>query len=135
MGWDLNMENKPQHATFIGLGLVMAFFGWAGLALVVQYTLPTLGPRWLFFALLVLALCGTCLPVVYFLHIRFPSTPPVEGDVVLRQSIWFGVYGGILAWLQMGRVLSLVLGLVLLGIFILIEALLRIWERSRWKPK
>ncbi|HPH95781.1 MAG TPA: hypothetical protein PKW33_03680 [Anaerolineaceae bacterium] len=129
------MDNKPQHATFIGLGLVMAFLGWAGLALVVQYTLPTLGPRWLFFALLVLALSGTSLPVVYFLHIRFPSTPPVEGDVVLRQSIWFGVYGGILAWLQMGRVLSLVLGLVLLGIFILIEALLRIWERSRWKPK
>lgn len=129
------MENKPQHATFIGLGLIMAFIGWAGLALVVQSTLPTLGPRWLFFALLVLALCGTSLPMVYFLHIRFPSTPPVEGDVVLRQAIWFGVYGGILAWLQMGRVLSPVLALVLLGILVLIEALLRIWERSRWKPK
>jgi hypothetical protein len=32
---------------------------------------------------------------------------PADGQVIIRQSTWFGVYVGILAWLQLGRVLTL----------------------------
>ena len=121
--------------SFLPAAILLAAVGWGGLAAVVIYTHPTIWPRWLFFCMGVLALSGTAMPVVYFLNRRFPSTPPVEGDVILRQSIWFGIYGSMLAWLQLGRLLSPLLVLILLGVFILIEGLLRMWERSRWKPK
>jgi hypothetical protein len=121
--------------SFLPAAVLLAAIGWGGLAAVVIYSLPTIGPRWLFFCAGVLALSGTGMPVVYFLNRRFPSTPPVESEVILRQSLWVGIYGSLLAWLQLGRLLSPLLILILLGVFILIEGLLRMWERSRWKPK
>ncbi|MFU8772449.1 MAG: hypothetical protein ACNA8H_08530 [Anaerolineales bacterium] len=99
-----------------------------------NYTLPTVGPRWLFFFLGVLALTGTALPAVAYLNRRFPSTPPVTSAVILRQAIEFGVYVSTLAWLQFGRVLNLSLALLLALGLILIEWLLRLRERSQFKP-
>jgi hypothetical protein len=128
-------NSKLSFLNFLPAALLLAAVGWGGLAAVVIYTLPTLWPRWLFFCMGVLALSGTAMPVVYFLNRRFPSTPPVGGDVILRQSTWVGIYGSLLAWLQLGRLLSPLLVLILFGAFILIEGLLRILERSRWKPK
>jgi hypothetical protein len=72
--------------------------------------------------------------VVYFLNKRFPSDPPVEGMVILRQAMWVGVFGSTVAWLQLGRVLTPVMALILAGVFVLIEFLLRLFERSRWNP-
>jgi hypothetical protein len=99
-----------------------------------QYTLPTVGPRWLFFFLSVLALTGTVLPVVAFLNRRFPSNPPAAPAVILREAIWVGIYGPTLAWLQIGRVLTPALAVLLATGLILIELLLRLRERSQWKP-
>lgn len=128
--------NKPRSfIDFLPTALALLIVGWGGLAAVILLTLPTLGPRWLFFCLGVMALSGTSLPVVYFLHMRFPSQPPVEPGVILRQSIWVGVYGSSLAWLQLGRVLTPVWAVVLAFILIVVESLLRLRERSRWKPK
>jgi hypothetical protein len=45
-----------------------------------------------------------------------------------------GVFGSTVAWLQLGRVLTPGLGLILAGVFALIEFLLRLFERSRWNP-
>jgi len=134
---EITLRNSKtlSFLSFLPAAILLAAVGWGGLAAVVIYTQPTIWPRWLFFCMGVLALSGTAMPVVYFLNRRFPSTPPVEGDVILRQSIWFGIYGSMLAWLQLGRLLSPLLVLILLGVFILIEGLLRMWERSRWKPK
>jgi len=120
---------------FLPLSLLLIFIGWGGLLLVIQLTIPNLAPRWLFFFLTVLALTGPTIPVVYFLNIRFPSNPPVEEMVILRQSLWVGIFGSTIAWLQLGRVLTTGLGLILAGVFILIEFLLRLFERSRWNPK
>ncbi len=55
--------------------------------------------------------------------------------MVLRQAIWVGIYGSILAWLQLGRVLTSTWVVVLAVVLIAVESLLRLWERSRWKPK
>lgn len=121
-------------STFLPLSLVLTIVGMGGLLLIIQSTVPTLGPRWLFFFLGVLALTGPALPVVYFLNRRFPSDPPVEGMVILRQALWVGVYGSTIAWLQLGRVLTVGLALILAGVFVLIEFLLRLFERSRWNP-
>ena len=121
-------------STFLPLSLVLTIVGMGGLLLIIQSTVPTLGPRWLFFFLGVLALTGPSLPMVYFLNRRFPSDPPVEGMVILRQALWVGVFGSTIAWLQLGRVLTVGLALILAGVFALIEFLLRLFERSRWNP-
>ena len=120
--------------SYLPLAIILTVTGWLGLILVLRYTVPTLGPRWLFFFLGVLALTGPALPIVYFLNKRFPSDPPVEDMVILRQALWVGVFGSTVAWLQLGRVLTTTLALILAGVFVLIEFLLRLFERSRWNP-
>ena len=120
--------------TFLPLTLVLTLIGWAGLWIVISGTLPTLGPRWLFFFLGVIALTGPALPLTYYLNQRFPSNPPVDGMVIVRQALWVGVFGNTLTWLQLGRILTPALALILAGVFVLIEFLLRLFERSRWNP-
>jgi hypothetical protein len=109
--------------------------GWGGLAAVVFLTLPTVGPRWLFFFLGVLALTGSALPAIAFLNRRFPSIPAADAGIILRQALWVGVYGSMLAWLQIGRVLTGPLALVLAIGLVIIEWLLRLREKSQWKPQ
>ncbi len=72
--------------------------------------------------------------MVYFFHRRFPSRPPAEGGVILREALWFGIYASALTWMLLGKMLSLLMAFFLAGILVLIEGLLRMWERSRWKP-
>jgi len=128
-------KNLPKFIpTYLLLTIVLTLLGWGGLFLIVYTTVPELIPRWLFFFLSVLALTGPALPIVYYLNKRFPSDPPVEGMVILRQALWVGVCGGTISWLQLGRVLTPGLVLILAGVFILIEFLLRLFERSRWNP-
>ena len=98
-----------------------------------NYTLPTIWPRWSFFALIVIALTGTALPIAYFLHLRFPSTPPVLPHVILREALWVGVYGAVLTWLQLARILTFGIGLWLAIGTIVIEYLWRWRERSQVK--
>ena len=119
---------------FLPLSIMLTVIGWGGLLIVIRGTVPTLGPRWFFFFLGVLALTGPALPLVYFLNRRFPSTPPIDDMVILRQSLWVGVFGSTVAWLQLGRVLTTGMALLLAAVFILIEFLLRLFERSRWNP-
>jgi hypothetical protein len=131
------MKNSPQPSflrTFLPLSVVLTLIGWVGVILLIQNALPTLGPRWLFFFLGVVALTGPAIPVTYYLNKRFPSNPPVEGMVIVRQALWVGVFGSTIAWLQLGRVLTPALALIMAGVFVLIEFLLRLFERSRWNP-
>ena len=130
------METSQQHSfkEYLPSFLVLTLTGWVGLILVILLLLPTLGPRWLFFFFLMLAVSGSVMPIVYYLNKRFPSNPPAEKTVIIRQSIWFGAFAATITWLQMGRVLNTALGLILAGAFILIELLLRLWEHSHWKP-
>jgi len=130
----MKTPKPPSFLSFLPTTVILMLLGWGGLVVLIINLPPNLGPRWLFFFLLTLALCGTFLPVVYFFHRRFPSRPPVEGSVILREALWFGIYASAIAWLQLGKMLSPVLALFMAIIFILIEVLLRLWERSRWKP-
>ena len=120
---------------FLPLAIILTLIGGFGLFFLIQSTLPTLGPRWLFFFLGVLALTGLSLPLIFFLNMRFPSDPPVEGMVILRQALWVGVFGCTVAWLQLGRVLTGGLAIILAAAFVLIEFLLRLFEKSHWNPK
>jgi hypothetical protein len=131
------MKNSMQKflQTFLPLALVLTGLGWGGLLIVINTTVPNIAPRWLFFFFGVLALTGPALPLIFFLNKRFPSDPPVEDMVIIRQSLWVGVFGSTVAWLQLGRVMTPGLALILAGVFVLIEFLLRLFERSRWNPK
>lgn len=131
------IKTRPQNKflqTFLPLSVFLLLVGGFGLILLIQSTVPTLAPRWLFFFLGVLLLTGPMIPIVYFLHQRFPSDPPVEGMIILRQALWVGIFGSTIAWLQLGRVLTTGLAVILGGVFVLIEFLLRLFERSRWNP-
>lgn len=74
------------------------------------------------------------MPITAFLNRRFPSTPPPAAMVIVRQALWFAVYGSTLIWLQMGRVLNPALAILLAIGLGLIEFLLRLSEKSQWKP-
>lgn len=130
----MKSESSPPVSSFIPAAIILAIIGWGGLYALVNFTIPTVGPRWLFFFLGVLALTGTALPLVAFLNQRFPTNPPASSGVIVREALWIGVYFPTLAWLQLGRVLTPALVLLLAIGFITIEVLLRIRERSQWKP-
>jgi hypothetical protein len=124
---------SPRVANFLPAALFLFVIGWGGLAFLIISSLPTVGPRWLFYFLSVLAITGTALPITAFLNRRFPSTPPPTYFVVVRQALWFAVYLSTLIWLQIGRVLNAALAILLAIGLCLIEFLLRLSEKSQWK--
>lgn len=130
----MSSNTSPRVANFLPAALFLFIVGWGGLIALIVATLPTVGPRWLFFFLCVLAITGTVLPITAFLNRRFPSTPPPTAMVVVRQALWFAIYGATLVWLQMGRVLNAALAILLAIGLGLIEFLLRMSEKSQWKP-
>lgn len=130
----MSSNTSPRVANFLPAALFLFIVGWGGLIALVIATLPTVGPRWLFFFLCVLAITGTVLPITAFLNRRFPSTPPPTAMVVVRQALWFAIYAATLVWLQMGRVLNAALAILLAIGLGLIEFLLRMSEKSQWKP-
>lgn len=130
------MESRasPPVSSFILTSLILMILGWGGLVYVIFNTTPSGGTRWLFFFVSVLALTGTVLPGIAYLNNRFPSNPPATSGVILRQALWVGIYVPTLAWLQIGRVLNPALAFLLAIGFLLIEWLLRLRERSQWRP-
>jgi len=128
-------SNQPISVIkFLPVAIILGGAGWIGVIWLVINTLPTVGPRWLFFFCWFLALTGTALPVVAFLNRRFPGRVPCKPSVVVRQAIWVGLYGSTLAWLQIGRVVTTALVLFLAVGLILVEWLLLLRERSIWRP-
>jgi hypothetical protein len=122
-----------NYRSLIIAAIIMAVVGWVGLILLLFTTLPTVGPRWLFFFLLTLAITGTALPFVWLLHRRFSNNGYAPSSTLLREALLFTLYVEILIWLQINRSLSLSLAILFALSLIGIEYLLRILERSRWR--
>jgi hypothetical protein len=126
-----------QHWTFrnyLPSILTLILLGWGGLIALLQLSLPFVWARWGFFVLGMLALTGTALPAVYFFHQRFPGDPPAEPNVIVRQALWVGVYGATLAWLQLGRLVTLYVILGLAGGLIATEYFIRVREKANRRP-
>src|SRR5690606_8301047 len=125
-------KTTPDYVGVLIAALLMALGGWLGLYYLVTTSLPRVGPRWIFFVLLHIAVTGTVLPFVRYLNVRFT---PVErelppGGVIVRQSVWIGLFVITCAWLQIPRVLSWPIAFFLALIFIVIEIFLRSRELS-----
>lgn len=132
------MESRHQTLTvraFLPAAVIITLLGWGGLFAIINFSEPSGGTRWAFFFFAVLGLTGFALPVVAYLNKRFPSKPPPTHAVILRQAIWIGIYLPTLAWLRVGRVLNISIALLLAAGLILVEWLLRLRERSQWKPE
>jgi hypothetical protein len=128
------MSKSLSFRPFILPTILLILGGWGGGAALVYFTKPLVWNRWALFALLFLALTGTALPILYFFHRRFPSNPPAEAHVIVRQAQWVAVYGLVLLWLRWGDLLTLWLTLGFAGGLLAIEWLIRLRERSRWNP-
>ncbi len=122
----------PDHTGVLTAAALMAVGGWIGLWLLVTSTLPTAFPRWLFFVCLYLAVTGSALPFVRYLNIRFTREDAAlpSGGVILRQSIWIGLFVVACAWLQIPRVLNPVIAFFLALSLVLMEILLHVRERD-----
>ena len=128
------MDEKLHFKPFGLSAFALAVLGWGGLYLIINMTLPFVWSRWGFFVLLFMALTGAALPIVFYLHRRFPTEPPANGDVIIRQATWVGVYGATLAWLQLGRLVTLYVMLSLAGGLVAAEYFIRIREKATRRP-
>lgn len=123
----------PDHVGLLIAALLMMLIGWLGLFQLISTSLPRIGGElWLFFGLLQVAVTGTVIPLVRFVNIRFTSlmddVPP--GGVIVRQSVWIGLFALTCAWLQIPRALSLPLAIFVALVFIVVEIFLRTRELS-----
>jgi hypothetical protein len=120
-------RTPADHVGIILAALIMMLVGWGGLYYLVTTSLPRVGPRWIFFVLLFTSVTGTVLPLIRYLNVRFTPThrqlPP--GGVVVRQSVWVGLFAVTCAWLQIPRVLTLPIAFFLALALVVIEIFLR----------
>ena len=130
----MSIKISTKNSSILPIAIPLMLLGWGALAFLFLFTEPSGGTRWAMFFSGMLAVTGTALPVVAFLNRRFPSLPPPSQAVIVRQAIWVGLYIPTLVWLQIGRVMNPSLALLLAVGFLLIEGLLRLIERSLWKP-
>lgn len=124
------MDSQITFRQYLLSTLALILIGWGGLALLLIYSVPFVWARWGFYVFGIMALTGTTLPIVYFLHRRFPTNPQAEPNVIVRQAMWVGVYGATLAWLQLGRLVTLYVILGLAGGLIATEYFIRLREKA-----
>lgn len=125
---------QPEPRALMVAAALMAGAGWPALVVLINVSLPTVGPRWFFFFLWSLAVTGTSLPFLWVLHRRFNIQRTVPPSVLLRQSILVGLFAALCAWLQVNRSLTLPLALILGFGIAALEWFLRVIERTSWRP-
>ena len=123
-------SHQIPFKTYLPSIITLILVGWGGLFGTLYFLLPYVWSRWAFFVFGTMGLTGLALPIVYYLHKRFPAETPAEPNVIIRQALWVGVYGATLAWLQLGRLVTLYVILGLAGGLIAAEYFIRIREKA-----
>lgn len=126
-------STPPDHVGLLGGAVVLMGIGWGGLYWLVTTQYPRIGGElWLFFVLLQIAVSSTALPIVRYLNVRFTpldvEVPP--SGVIIRQSVWVGLFVVTNAWLMIPRYGSLAIALFIGVIIVIIESFLRSRERT-----
>jgi len=123
----------PRIKGYLPLIVILIFVGFGGLFILIILTQPTVWPRWLFFFMVVMGFTGLALPVVVFLYHRFPSGHIPAQGVIIRQSLWAGIYVALMIWLRLGQVFNLGVAVIVFVGITLLEIALRFGERSLWR--
>jgi len=119
----------PPLGKILISSIFLTILGGGGLAFIFMFLKPTLGPRWMFFFFLLIIGAGVALPFCYLIQRRFASQVIPE-KVLIREAILFGVFLTLVAWLQLGRILTnLTIVIISIG-FVLLEMLLRMAEKA-----
>lgn len=119
-----------DHIGVLLAAVALMSAGWSGIALLVTTRPPGIGVElWLFFVLLHFAVTGTSIPFVRYVNVRFSEIDP-PGGVIVRQSVWIGLFVVLCAWLQIQRGLSVPTAFFLGLVFIVLEVFLRARELS-----
>ena len=122
----------PPFGKILISSIFLTILGGGGLAFIFIFYEPTLGPRWMFFFFLTIIGSGIALPISYLIQRRF-ANQVVLSKVLIREAIFFGVFLALIAWLQLGRILTnLIIIIISIG-FILLEMLLRMAEKATFK--
>jgi len=122
----------PPFGKILISSIFLTILGGGGLAFIFVFYEPTLGPRWMFFFFLTIIGSGIALPISYLIQRRF-ADQVVLNKVLIREAIFFGVFLALIAWLQLGRILTnLIIVIISIG-FILLEMLLRMAEKATFK--
>jgi len=126
-------QTPPDHVGVLIAAVLMIIVGWGGLYYLVTTEIPRVGPRWVFFALLFTAVAGTVMPIFRYLNVRFtpPDRPLPPGGVIVRQSVWVGLWVVSCAWLLIPRALTIPIAFFLVLAFVVIEVFLRSRELRR----
>ncbi|MEI6289723.1 MAG: hypothetical protein WCP19_04755 [Chloroflexota bacterium] len=122
------MENKSNFRYYLLPTIVLCLGGWGGLLLLITFTLPTLWPRWGFYALVILAVTGTTIPFSYLFNKLMSETKIVNSEIITRESVGIGVYFAVLSWLSIGKVLNFPIAIWLALGLLFIEYLIRLRE-------
>lgn len=130
---DGDTNQVPSIKSFLPLIVILLFIGFGGLFLLFNLTQPTLWPRWLFFFMVVLGITGLALPAVVFLYHRFPSGHVPAQMVIIRQSLWAGIFVALMIWMSLGQVFRLGVALIVAAGITILEIVLRLGERSFWR--
>lgn len=69
---------------------------------------------------------GTAMPAVYLLNRRFARGPLPHFLIMIRQSMWVGLWLGVCSWLQMNRALSVPVALLAATVFVIFEFILQL---------
>lgn len=123
----------PDHAGVLLASMAMVGVGGIGLAALFTIALPRIGAElWLYFLFIHLLVTGITLPLVRFVNMRFTplNAEPPSGGVLVRQSVWLGLFAVITVWLQILRALSVVTLFLLALVFVVLEVFLQMRERN-----
>lgn len=122
-------NTPPEHIGVLWSAVLMTIGGGWGLFTLITTQKPFVGQRWIFFVLLQVAATGMAMPFLRYLNLRLMREGYVlPGIVIVRQSVWFGLFVVTCAWLQMPRVLNVGIAVVLAVAFIVVEVFLRTRE-------
>ena len=130
---DSGADRFPTVRAYLPLIVILLVMGWGGLFLLMNFTQPTLWPRWLFFFLIVLGVTGIVMPAVVYVYQRFPSAQAPEQNVIVRQSLWGGIFVAVMIWISLGQVFNLTLAMFGIVGIVVIEVFLRLRERAFWR--
>jgi len=125
------VKRDPRYRSLLLTGGVLAVVGIIGVYVIMTATIPTVGPRWLFFFFLSAGVTGLALPFIWFLHKRFGRGDLPAPNTMLRQGLWCGFFVTLSIWLQINRSLTLSLVLLMIAGIASVESLLQLFRKPR----